>query len=813
MARSIRVGTRESALALAQTTLVIRRIQELYPRFSFEIIPMKTQGDLVLDRGLDTLGGKGLFTGELNRALREGRLDLAVHSLKDLPVDLEAGLEIRAYPPREDPRDALVLPPAPEGGTSKAPGMPAPIGCSSLRRKLQLAGLYPRWETAPIRGNVPTRLDKLDRGDYGALVLAAAGLKRLGLDRRISRFFEPVQMIPAAGQGTLAVVTRQGADLDFLGALDDPESRSCALAERAFVRALGGSGNDPIAAYARIQGGGLSLRGLYAAGGNPRAVRGSLSGPPEEAEAIGEALARRLLDRYRKDSALCPGKGRVALVGAGPGDGGLLTLKGERLLREADLVLYDKLAGRGVLSRIPPETETLYVGKEAGRHTLPQEEINRLLVQAAAEGKRVVRLKGGDPFLFGRGGEEIEGLREAGVPFEVVSGVSSAFAVPAAFGIPVTHRDYCSSVHVVTGHKREDGDLEIPYDALVKAGGTLIFLMGVGALEPVCRGLMAAGMDGNTPAAILEEGTTARQRGVLSALCRLPEDAEKAGVRPPALTVVGEVCALAERFSWMEAKPLGGVRIGITRPRDRAPRFRDMLAREGAEVVEIPSIETVPLEQTPELDGALAALAASAGKGWLVFTSPAGAEGFFGKLRAFGRDIRSLGGIKFAAIGKTTAAALEDRGLLVDLVPDEYSGAALGKALASAVKPGELVVLPRSRIGSAAVIRPLAEAGIPYRDIPLYDTLPLAARLEGTLREILLKGLDWAAFTSASTVEALAAAAGTGGLEGLRALCMGAQTAAAAEKYRMKIYTAREATLESMVEKLKEEVLKNGGAL
>jgi uroporphyrinogen III methyltransferase/synthase len=542
-------------------------------------------------------------------------------------------------------------------------------------------------------------------------------------------------------------------------------------------------------------------------------VRGSLSGPPEEAEALGAALARRLLGRYGE-----AGTGRVFLVGAGPGDGGLLTVAGERLLQEADLVLYDKLVGRGVLSRIPPETETLYVGKEAGRHTLPQEAINRLLVQAAAEGKRVVRLKGGDPFLFGRGGEELEGLREAGIPFEVISGVSSALAVPAAFGIPVTHRDACSSVHIVTGHKRvpegpdgEEGtEPEIPYEALVKAGGTLIFLMGVGALGRICGGLMAAGMDGNTPAAILEEGTTARQRRVLSVLSRLPREAEQAGVRAPAITVVGKVCALAEAFSWREAKSLGGVRIGITRPRNRAPRFRDMLAREGAEVVEIPSIETVPLESAPDLEEAVAGLA---GKGWLVFTSPAGAEIFFRRLRAAKRDIRSLGGIKVAAIGKSTAAVLEDRGMLVDLVPAEYSGRALGEALAAAVRPGETLVIPRSRIGSADLIRPLLEAGIAYRDIPLYDTRPMAARLDGTLRGILLEGLDWAAFTSASTVEGLAAAAGEGGLAGMRALCIGAQTAAAAEKYRMKTYTAREATLESMVETLKEEVRKHGGAL
>ncbi|MDR3160735.1 MAG: hydroxymethylbilane synthase, partial [Spirochaetaceae bacterium] len=250
MTRTIRIGSRESRLALVQTKLVSRRIEELCPGISCEIIPMKTRGDLILDRPLDALGGKGLFTGELNRALREDRLDLAVHSLKDLPMDLEEGLEIRAYPPREDPRDVLVLPLGQEEADfSKS------AGCCGLRRKLQFADLYPRWAVAPIRGNVPTRLDKLDRGDYGALILAAAGLKRLGLDHRISRFFDPVEMIPAAGQGTLAVVARQGADAGFLSALDDPESRLCSLAERAFVRALGGSCNAPIAAYARIQGG------------------------------------------------------------------------------------------------------------------------------------------------------------------------------------------------------------------------------------------------------------------------------------------------------------------------------------------------------------------------------------------------------------------------------------------------------------------------------------------------------------------------------------------------------------------------------
>jgi uroporphyrinogen III methyltransferase/synthase len=824
MGKTIRVGSRESALALAQSRLAIKTIKERFAEYDFEIIPMKTSGDLIQDRSLDSFGGKGLFVKELDQALLDGRIDMAAHSLKDLPVCPEPGIRIAAYSGREDHRDVLVLPKGvacQDWAASLGKPGTKPAGCSGQRRRLQLGRLFPGLGVEHIRGNVPTRLEKLDRGDYGALVLAAAGLKRLGLEDRISRYFEDDEMLCAPGQGIMAVTVREDAEADFLSALDDPESRAAAEAERSFVRTLEGNCAAPIAAHAVLAGDRLVLAGMYCPGDYGATAWGSIAGAVGDAAELGASLAWRLRSES-KTLALRP-RGKVFLVGAGPGDPGLLTLKGDRVLRSAEVVLYDNLVGRGILSRIPQSAEAIYVGKRSGNHALSQNAIAALLITKAREGKRVARLKGGDPFLFGRGGEELEGLRAAGIPFEVVPGVSSAFAAPAYSGIPLTHRDHCSSVHIVTGHGGDSVDRDIDYHALVQAGGTLVLLMGLSSLEEICGNLVKAGLDPETPGAVISRGTTARQRRVLSPLSKLPGAVREAGLESPAIIVIGAVCAFAEQFSWTAALPLAGLRIGVARPRDRAGRLSAMLAAEGAEVVELPSIRTVPVDDNSDAAGALKnALTGPHDRDWFAFTSPFGVQVFFEKLRGQRRDIRSLGGARFAALGSATAAALEERGIIPDLVPEHYSGEALGKALGRAVKPGERVIFPRSRIGSDGAIRPLEEAGIDFLDSPLYDTLPepYGATPEGAVyRDMLCEDLDWVIFTSASTVAGFVAAFGAAfGAEkalgpkalgpkalGLKALCIGARTAAAAEKQGMKIVVAEKATLESMVERLRIE--------
>ncbi|MEA4965436.1 MAG: uroporphyrinogen-III C-methyltransferase [Oscillospiraceae bacterium] len=485
--------------------------------------------------------------------------------------------------------------------------------------------------------------------------------------------------------------------------------------------------------------------------------------------------------------------GKVYLVGAGPSDPGLLTLRGKEVLERAEVVVYDALVSPELLALLPAGAECINVGKRASHHLMCQEDINRLLLQKAREGRRVVRLKGGDPFLFGRGGEELELLCENGIPYEIVPGVTSAIAVPAYCGIPVTHRDFCSSLHIVTGHKKQDEPLQLPFRALAETKGTLVFLMGLSALRELCAGLIAAGMDEKMPAAILQKGTTAEQRALCADLATLPRRAEEEQIETPAILVVGGVCALREKFAWREALPLFGCRVLVTRPRGRAgslaPRLRDL----GAQVIEAPTIRTEPIRENEPLRAALGNLGTYA---WLAFTSPYGVEVFLDALAAGGRDIRQLASLRVAAIGTGTAAALRRRGLFADLVPETYDAGHLGKALRARLQPGETVLIPRAKMGSPALTEALGEAA---RDLPIYETfcekpaaLDLRAELEAHPQTV-------AVFTSASTVRGFAAAAEGLDFSRVRAACIGRQTACEAEKLGMQTAVAEEATLDSLI--------------
>ena len=318
--------------------------------------------------------------------------------------------------------------------------------------------------------------------------------------------------------------------------------------------------------------------------------------------------------------------GKVWLVGAGPGDAGLFTRKGYEVLQQADVVVYDALVGDGVLSLVPRNVRTIDVGKRAANHTMPQEQISQVLLDEALAGNNVVRLKGGDPFVFGRGGEELELLAEYGVPYEVVPGITSAVAVPAYNGIPITHRDFTSSFHVITGHKRAGADYDIDFDALIRAKGTLVFLMGVRSCPDIMAGLMNAGMDPDTPAAILQEGTTAGQRRVVATVATLADEATRAGIAAPAIIVVGGVCGLADQFAWYEELPLAGCKVVVTRPAELVSTMSDRLRKLGAEVLEIPAIATVPIEDNDALKCAFERIALY---DWIVFTSPSGVRIFF----------------------------------------------------------------------------------------------------------------------------------------------------------------------------------------
>lgn len=492
----------------------------------------------------------------------------------------------------------------------------------------------------------------------------------------------------------------------------------------------------------------------------------------------------------------------VTLVGAGPSGKWLLTLKGAEAIAQAQAVVYDRLVGEDILDLIPPTAERIHVGKENNHHPVPQDEINAILVRCAKAGKRTVRLKGGDNYLFGRGGEECEYLKAHGVPFRVIPGVTSALAAPAFAGIPVTHRDYCSSVHIVTAHARAGKPLDIDFEALLRTRGTLVFLMGLTALEQIADGLLQAGADPDTPAAVIENGTRGSQRKVVRPLAQLPQAVRQAGLGSPALIVVGRVCALADELDWFTPLPLHGRTVVVTRPRARAGTLAGRLRDLGAEVIECPCIQTEELPETAALEAALTGAAYD----WVALTSPAGVHAMVHALARCGRDLRALWGCRFAAIGPGTAQELAGYGIQADLVPETYDAAHLGQALAQAAAPGSRVLLLRAQTASPDLPAALDAAGLSYTEAATYRTVYHTEKA-GQLRSLLADGhADLVTFTSASTVHAFVQAVGAdAGLHGFTALCIGAQTAAAAQQYGMTVKTARQATIDSMIAAALEE--------
>lgn len=493
--------------------------------------------------------------------------------------------------------------------------------------------------------------------------------------------------------------------------------------------------------------------------------------------------------------------GKVWLVGAGPGDIGLFTLKGEAVLQQADVVVYDSLVGEGVLARIPEHARLINVGKRASHHTMVQEDINKVLLEEAQKGNKVVRLKGGDPFLFGRGGEELELLSENGISYEIVPGVTSPISVPAYNGIPVTHRDFCSSLHIITGHKRAGQTYDIDFRALTQTKGTLVFLMGIAALEDICKGLLNGGMDPDMPAAVLQKGTTAGQKRVVATVSTLNAEVDRQGIETPAIIVVGKVCSLADRFAWYEKLPLAGWKVLVTRPRQHISKTADLLRKKGAEVLELPSICTVPVEDNSRLYEAFEKLAAYQ---WIIFTSPVGVEIFFDEMDRKEMDVRSLGQAKIAVIGEGTKKKLKEHHLLADFVPSVYDGETLGTELAKELQGDEKILIPRAEAGNKKLTELLEQTGAKVDDIATYTTCYEKSRLIDEKKEFETGSVDCVVFTSASTVKGFVE--GTPGLDytSVKAACIGKQTKAAADAYGMQTWMAKKATIESLIELVEE---------
>ena len=803
MIEKIRIGTRKSLLARAQTRIVAEKIKEIAPEVEIELLPIITEGDLRLDKSLGSFGGKGVFTKELEQALLDGRIQMAVHSAKDMPVDFPEGLVLGAVVERAEWEDMIVTR---DGRALREMSPGTVIGTGSLRRGIQLQRLNPGIWTREIRGNVQTRLRKLAEGQYDAIVLARAGIERLrrdlqkymedGIDSEAFyrqfhyEVLDAKDFLPAAGQAILAVeVSKRALEDDKFAEicrkLNQKEVEYQLLAERNFLRHIGGGCNAPVCAFSWLEDEKLCMKGGFAGDGTHMLFE-KIQGAAGDAKHLGQVLAENLRaagERRSEDVGIRPhDQGKVFLVGAGPGDSGLITVKGLWCIRHADVIVYDYLASDTLLNEAGKDVELIYAGKRSGHHHMSQEEIQEILLEKAFEGKIVVRLKGGDPFIFGRGGEEALALEAAEIPFEIVPGVSSAYSVPAYAGIPVTHRGVASQVHFITGHEEKKGGID--YGKLAKYDGTLVFLMGIKRLPEICGALIQNGMDKNTPAAVICSGTTGSQQEVTATLGTIDDVCSAAGIKPPGILVVGNVVKLSERIGWRQKLPLTGKRVLLTGTRELVRKQHQSLLAQGAEAIDLSLIYTEPAADRT-LESVVRNVDAYS---WLVFTSSNGVNLFFESMKRFRVDFRRLAHVKIAVVGPGTGEMLKNYGFSADYMPESYTSESLAEGLAGQMKPSQRALVFRAKEGSKALNRHFDMKGIDYDDVAAYTTCT-----DWRKRDLLLRAMedtDYVTFASGSAVRAFmeltagendASATGTDKNAGQKLVCIGPVTAKAAK--------------------------------
>lgn len=790
---------------MVQTEMAAEAIKKVFPSIEIEIAGFETKGDLHLDKSLSAFGSKGAFTKELEGAMMDGRIDLAVHSAKDLPVELPEGLTVGAVLKRGDSRDVWVSLRR-EFSIIEECKEKTVVGTGSLRRALQIQQICPGVDIRDIRGNVPTRLKKLSDGMYDGIILAAAGLKRLGylsdacdetgcFEAEGQTFFYEIlpkeQFFPAAGQGIIAVETRQHDCEDCMQAIHDEQTWQMFLAERAFLKAIGGGCNEAAAVDTAVDEEKMTVRARYAADGAHM----------KEISVSGTRYGDRMKDRQMAVDLGCRAaqklqSGKVYLIGAGPGDTGLITMKGMEALKEADVIVYDHLASPSLLNETKDAAEWIDAGKFAGNHRMKQSEIEQLLIEKAMEGQNVARLKGGDPFIFGRGGEEALALTAAGIEYEVIPGVSSAYSAPAYAGIPITHRGKASSFHVITGHEdptKENSSLD--YEILAREEGTLVFLMGLSKLNQISERLIANGKDAHTPAAVIASGTTARQRCVTGELGRIAAISEKADIQPPAILVVGDVVSLKKEIDWQQAGSLSGKKILVTATEIIAEPLAEKIRKLGGEPV-VMSLISVRAEKMYGLKEVLV----RPGKRWLVFTSRNGVRFFFEQMKKERVDIRSLGDSRIAVMGAGTRKELENWGCYADLVPEQSCSESLAKALCAHAEPDEAICLFRAEDASDVLTKRLREKQYRVVDIPTYRTEIMWKKRE-LLRE-MLEDVDAVTFCSASAVSAFVQMTEGHDLVA-KTICIGPVTAQAAKKAGLHIdKVAEQYDLEGLTEAL-----------
>ena len=495
-------------------------------------------------------------------------------------------------------------------------------------------------------------------------------------------------------------------------------------------------------------------------------------------------------------------KGKVYLVGAGPGDYKLLTLKGLECIKKADVIVYDRLANKDYLKEAKENCEFIYVGKASSNHTLPQDDINMVIVNKAKEGKVVTRLKGGDPYVFGRGGEEGEVLREEGIEFEVVPGITSAIGGLCYAGIPITHRDYASSFHVITGHLREDDkdNTEINWNALANTNGTLVFLMGVANLQKITLNLIKEGKSKDTPVALISWATRYNQTVITSTLENVYEEALKVNIKPPTLIVIGDVVKLREKLNFFEDKPLFGKDVIVTRARTQSSSLVSKISDLGGNPIEIPTIKINKIENNIELENEIKNIRDYT---YLVLTSKNAVQIFFDKLYKMNLDSRALANLKVCAVGSATAKEIRNNGINPDIIPEQFVSEYLFEELKSVLKSTDKVLIPRAKNARDFLVNKISKI-CSAKEVHIYETVLNNIKKDEILKELNSLEEKYITFTSSSTVTNFVDIIGIDNIDKLnklKVISIGPITTETAKNIGINVYReANISTIEGMVD-------------
>lgn len=715
------IGTRGSRLAVAQAESVRATLAQAYPEDVFELRIIKTTGDINLDKPLHEIGGKGVFVTEIEAKLLSYEIDIGVHSMKDMPVVLPDGLTLAKAWKRADPRDVLIL-----RNAQRLEDLPqgASIGTGSRRREFQLKDLRPDLRIISIRGNIDTRIRKMEEEKLDGIVLAAAAIQRLHLKGLNICYMELAKMPCAPAQGILAMEIRESDKklAAMLNSFYDEDAFFAAEAERGFLNEIDGGCNVPAAAFCcKLSDESEALQKIY----QMHAMLASHSATKLANTLVcgtrPDILAQKAAIDIRRQIA-----GTVSLVGAGPGDIGLITVRGLNAVKEADCIIYDRLVPIRLLEEAKANCQFIYVGKKAHNHTLNQAEINRLLLQKSMQYSKIVRLKGGDPFVFGRGGEEALYLKEHGVPCEVIPGISSCIAAPAMAGIPVTHRGMANGFHVVTASDRYGKLADLNFQAMADSKETCIFLMSLSKVAEIADKLMDAGMPADTKAAVISQAATIQQRVCVSKLSNIADSVKCAGLVSPAMIVVGDVVSLHGKLADICKRPLSHKRYLIPKITEGPTRLGTLLLEQGALVQEI-QVGTIIYQEKQFTADWLKQI------DWLIFTSKHGVFAFFDNLARNKLDIRNLFGCKIAAIGAKTEQSLNEYGLYADLIPANFHSGALADALKKTVSNSDNVLYVKADGVENCALKSLGHV-CHYNEMPIYENKTVSQIMDDTNR-------------------------------------------------------------------------------